>query len=287
MPFHRRASRGAGSRGGAPALGAGPPGPGGGGDTPGAPRAISDAISREDHHSSSLYAQFHSDAGVEDELIVIFHGASGPARLTLARDTWGFTPCEHALAAEIQRILRVMAGVRRDREAVHVGVHVTRGLTDDLGRLVLVADSSGALRGIDGGAADLEEPLAGAVTSAVAVAACTPRGEDPDVPLIEMTVPSARGRQLTVRVLPPPEGSQLFPVVIERPPAGVRHEDLRGHGLTARQAEVMGLILNGSTNGGVAHTLGISERTVEKHVLGAYAKRGARTRTEALLKVLR
>jgi DNA-binding CsgD family transcriptional regulator len=258
-----------------------------GGEPPAAPTAISDVTSREDFQATGLYREVHREAGVEDELIVGFAGASGPSMLTLARDTWGFTACEHALAAELQRILLVMAGVRRDREAVHVGVHVARGLSDDLGRLVLVADSSGALRGIDGGAADLGEPLTGAVTSAVAVAAATPRGDDPDVPLIEMTVPSARGRQLTVRVLPPPDGSQLFPVVIERPPAGVRHEDLRGHGLTARQAEVMGLILNGSTNGGVAHTLGISERTVEKHVLGAYAKLGARTRTEALLKVLR
>ena len=48
----------------------------------------------------------------------------------------------------------------------------------------------------------------------------------------------------------------------------------------------MKLILDGATNGSVAHQLGISERTVEKHVYGAYARLGARTRTEALLTLL-
>ena len=48
----------------------------------------------------------------------------------------------------------------------------------------------------------------------------------------------------------------------------------------------MTLILEGDTNGSVAHQLGISERTVEKHVYGAYARLGARTRTEALMTLL-
>ena len=74
--------------------------------------------------------------------------------------------------------------------------------------------------------------------------------------------------------------------MVERAPVGPL-DDLLRHNLTARQAEVMEMILGGSTNGGVAHRLGISERTVEKHVIAAYAKLGARTRTEALLKVLR
>jgi DNA-binding NarL/FixJ family response regulator len=46
------------------------------------------------------------------------------------------------------------------------------------------------------------------------------------------------------------------------------------------------MILNGATNGSVANDLGISERTVEKHVLAAYQRLGARTRTEALLAIL-
>lgn len=51
--------------------------------------------------------------------------------------------------------------------------------------------------------------------------------------------------------------------------------------LTARQAEVMRLVLAGRTNDAVARDLGISTRTVAKHLEAAYRRLGVRTRTEA------
>jgi DNA-binding CsgD family transcriptional regulator len=51
--------------------------------------------------------------------------------------------------------------------------------------------------------------------------------------------------------------------------------------LTRRQAEVMRLVLSGRTNDGVARDLGISTRTVAKHLEAAYRRLGVRTRSEA------
>jgi len=150
-----------------------------------------------------------------------------------------------------------------------------------------VRDRAGVLRDLDGSPVDLAEPLASAVGSALSVALLSPPKDGDAQPLVEITVPTEKGTQLSVRVLPPPAPGSLLAVVVERAPTGPALEDLMRHNLTTRQAEVMEMILGGSTNGGVAHKLGISERTVEKHVIAAYVKLGARTRTEALLKVLR
>jgi DNA-binding CsgD family transcriptional regulator len=60
---------------------------------------------------------------------------------------------------------------------------------------------------------------------------------------------------------------------------------LSASGLTPREAEVMGLLARGSSNADLAAALGISTRTAEKHVQNAFAKLGARTRSQAAAEV--
>lgn len=52
-------------------------------------------------------------------------------------------------------------------------------------------------------------------------------------------------------------------------------------GLTGRQAEVIALIADGSSNHEIAEKLVLSEATVERHVANVYAKLGVRSRAEA------
>jgi DNA-binding CsgD family transcriptional regulator len=52
--------------------------------------------------------------------------------------------------------------------------------------------------------------------------------------------------------------------------------------LSAREAEVLQLVAEGCTNAEVAARLVLSVRTVERHLLNAYAKLGVRGRTEAV-----
>ncbi|WP_326956231.1 response regulator transcription factor [Amycolatopsis sp. NBC_01286] len=53
-------------------------------------------------------------------------------------------------------------------------------------------------------------------------------------------------------------------------------------GLTAREAEVLGLIARGLTNAEIAGELFIGETTVKTHINNAFAKIGARHRAEAV-----
>jgi DNA-binding NarL/FixJ family response regulator len=52
-------------------------------------------------------------------------------------------------------------------------------------------------------------------------------------------------------------------------------------GITQREAEVLGLIARGHTNAEIAAALFVAETTVKTHINNAFAKIGARNRTEA------
>jgi len=54
------------------------------------------------------------------------------------------------------------------------------------------------------------------------------------------------------------------------------------HGLSAREAEVMGLIAGGQTNGEIAAQLFLAEKTVKNHVRRIYAKMGVGSRPAAI-----
>ena len=57
-------------------------------------------------------------------------------------------------------------------------------------------------------------------------------------------------------------------------------------GLTARELQVLGLLVEGWSNGRIAGVLVISERTVATHVEHIMAKLGARTRALAAVRAL-
>jgi DNA-binding CsgD family transcriptional regulator len=58
------------------------------------------------------------------------------------------------------------------------------------------------------------------------------------------------------------------------------------YGLTDREAEVLGLVAAGRTNGEIAASLTISPGTVKKHLDHIYAKLDVGSRTEAVVKSL-
>jgi DNA-binding NarL/FixJ family response regulator len=58
-------------------------------------------------------------------------------------------------------------------------------------------------------------------------------------------------------------------------------------GLTKREYEVLKIIAHGKTNQEIALTLGISEKTVERHIQGVYSKLGVVSRVEAAVTYVR
>ena len=55
-------------------------------------------------------------------------------------------------------------------------------------------------------------------------------------------------------------------------------------GLTRRERVVFDLLLRGLSNAGIAAQLYRSERTVERHVAGVFAKTGVRRRVELIVR---
>jgi DNA-binding NarL/FixJ family response regulator len=64
-------------------------------------------------------------------------------------------------------------------------------------------------------------------------------------------------------------------------PAGPPPPDRLPDGLTQREAEVLGQIAAGRTNAEIAGALFVAETTIKTHINNAFAKIGARNRTEA------
>ncbi len=62
---------------------------------------------------------------------------------------------------------------------------------------------------------------------------------------------------------------------------GMSLADLRGLGLSQRQAEVLRLIAMGSSNQAAAHALGIAERTAQKHLEHCFRILNVTTRSQA------
>jgi DNA-binding NarL/FixJ family response regulator len=58
-------------------------------------------------------------------------------------------------------------------------------------------------------------------------------------------------------------------------------------GLTARELDVLRLVVSGKTNQEIGITLGISEKTVEKHLEGVFSKLGVASRVEAAVVAVR
>lgn len=73
----------------------------------------------------------------------------------------------------------------------------------------------------------------------------------------------------------------------QAPATAMRHkgESLRGLGLTGRQIEVLGLLVQGMPNKVIARTLGLAEPTVKTHVAACLRALNVSNRTQAVLSV--
>ncbi|RPI34269.1 MAG: DNA-binding response regulator [Chloroflexota bacterium] len=67
----------------------------------------------------------------------------------------------------------------------------------------------------------------------------------------------------------------------------MREDDQDRRGLTAREVEVLQAVVAGKTNQEIGLALGISEKTVEKHLEGVFAKLEVASRVEAAVRAVR
>ena len=90
------------------------------------------------------------------------------------------------------------------------------------------------------------------------------------------------GRQLTVQLIPDHFHDEHLLLLNEKC-GDAAWSALGAHGLTPRESEVLAWVAKGKTNADVGVILGLSDRTVQKHLEHIYQKLGVETRTMASL----
>jgi DNA-binding CsgD family transcriptional regulator len=107
---------------------------------------------------------------------------------------------------------------------------------------------------------------------------------DGDAPRVPAPAVIARGdRRLVIRLVFEP-GARLL--LLEEQGTAPRAASLEAHGLTRREAEVLGWVARGKTNAEIATILGARDRTVAKHLERTFRKLGVETRTAAAMRAL-
>ena len=252
----------------------------------GRPRRISDFMDSAAFHGTRIYREFYRHVGVEHLV-----GLALPSRapfviglgLTRGADP-DFSDAEVALlAAARPHLIQAyrQAELATTRSATIAALEA--GL-EALGSPVLVAD--------DRGRVTMATPLARRLLQRRLGTPGDARRLAPDVrdalarrraaqtPATEPLLLPDGDTNLTVRVLAGPDRMTDL-LIIEPGTAGLSVVALQGLGLTRREAEAVRWIALGRRGTNVAAVMGISPRTVEKHLENAYAKLGATSASEA------
>jgi DNA-binding CsgD family transcriptional regulator len=243
----------------------------------GSAHCISDFMSRRELHRTELYDYVYGQVGIEYQLAVAIASPLRPGEvigLAVGRDRRDFSRAERVLLEALRPHLR--ATLERLGERALAQALLAAG-SSDLGDWIVLAS-------------------AGAIVVRANRAAETGLAVEPGAPL-----PAPLRRWLISE--PPPErvvigdrslAARLFPaahpelltVVLKPISPSPGPEELRALGLTRRQAEVLALVARGRQSDEIALELGLSRRTVEKHLEGVYARLGVRNRVEATARAM-
>jgi DNA-binding NarL/FixJ family response regulator len=97
-------------------------------------------------------------------------------------------------------------------------------------------------------------------------------------------VQALRSAATGLSVIDPAVRAALLAAVTSRQekPAGPRVPEKLPHGLTQREAEILGMIARGMTNSGIAAELYLSAQTIKSHINRIFAKTGSANRADAI-----
>lgn len=255
---------------------------------------ISDFLTRRQLHATDLYDQVYSKLEVEHQLAISF---ASPRRalgvpdelvgLAVSRGRHDFSDAERLLLDFVRP--HFAATLERLHELA-LARAIGAGAAEDDARWLLFAASDGTVAWTNAAAAEglgleVGERLPGPIARwwAQARVRVSGAGEDRDR---DAQLVRHGGARLRARLVPDVY-PQLDALWLTRDQGLPSPQALRTLGLTARQAEVLALVIEGFTSAQVAQSLVLSSRTVEKHLETIYARLGVENRAQAIATALR
>jgi DNA-binding CsgD family transcriptional regulator len=238
----------------------------------------------------ALYAQTHGSPQESTRWREIIEplGWGDELRAVIRADgaTWGYL-CLHRESRERGFTARESERLAALLPAIAAALRrAALSSADDDGLLptgVVLVDEQGRVAGTSGGAAawldELGQPLPDGLP--VLLAEQARRALD-GARTVTNTITTRTGRTGLVEAAPVQGGAQSqVAMVISAAPAGYRLDRFAlAAGLTAREQEVVGCVLEGMSTRAIADLLTISPNTVQAHLTAVFAKTGLRTRRE-------
>jgi DNA-binding CsgD family transcriptional regulator len=249
-----------------------------------------------DLEKSPRWRALFGPAGLGDQLRVVCADGSacwGYLALHRAKDSANFTRSEAKLTSTVSRPLA--EGIRlsllvenADEGNAPEGPGLIL-LDDDL---AVVGVNSAAHRLLDQVLLDpeVERGVPSAIFSVAAalVRGLENQGEVAETPKARIKGASGRWLMAHATRLDSPDGERRIAVIIEPAPAQEAGAiALRAYGLTPRELEVAGLVLQGFSTAEIAAQLVVSELTVQQHLKGVFDKAAVRSRRELVSEVFR
>jgi DNA-binding CsgD family transcriptional regulator len=249
---------------------------------------ISDFLDRGDYRRLELYQQLYRRLRTEHQIAICLP-APPPlvVGVALNRERRDFSERDRAVLNLARlHLAQVYAAAERQTRLSGSIAALQRAAESD-GEAIVLLDRSGRIElaserarlalaehfGHVGG--ELPAPLASWVAR---IRSAPPTSLEPPPPAEPLILPDASGVRLVVRFLPGLERGEPDALVLDEP------RRPRAAGLTAREAEILRRVADGLTNAEIAANLGVSRRTVEKHLERVYAKLQVETRTAAVAK---
>jgi DNA-binding CsgD family transcriptional regulator len=246
----------------------------------GRPRAISDFLTAAQFHATGIYQHLYRHIEAEDQIAFSLPEPRFVIGIALNRPRRGFSRRERQILNTLRPHLVQAYRNAEDFSRLQRSVATMQVLVEQAGEGLILLDRRGLPEFASpraeetferwfgaGKAGRLPEPVRGWLGS-------PPRAPAPPAPL-HLDQDDAR---LMIRRVPVPDGEALL-VSEARNDQTARL--LRRLGLTRRESEVLLLLTSGHTVASTATRLGVSPRTVEKHVEHVYDKLGLDGRVAA------
>ena len=254
---------------------------------------ISDSVRLAEFHRTPLYDEYYRRIGIDRALAVpLYVDEQTLVSFVLSRAGRDFSDDEVALFDQVRGWLGAMyrnaLALHRAADAIAQLREIAEGEDWAVVRLdgrrrirelapraaSMLASACGNARTRTGGLlpAQIDSWLRQMAAGSTPPAAFTP------------LVLACLGGRVTVRAMPELAGASAWLLLVRDDP-GETKADASASGLTAREREVLKWVAAGKTDRQVATIVGLSHRTVQKHLEHIYVKLGVENRTAAVMRV--